>query len=263
MGFENMKKIFCLLICLILGVSVLSACTDKEKNPEIKTEDTSNLESEEKGYILKGEYLDEYKNLEVSEESKFFGTAIVNVRPKEYRDFDIPVISMESENANLVMTLMHLDSSWLEEYAISVSQSSTRAYTVAVLKAKQGMEGNVASAVTERLNDLNRGMKNYPDQMYFVENAVIEQIGNYLLVIVCDNADKVFNEFTEIMESTDLADLDVVPMLTEEERLEIENEALEVEIEKLESEIDDVIITPVEEPIEENETTVETTENEE
>jgi len=258
-----MKKILCLVICLILGLFILSGCTDKDKNSEIKTEDTTNLESEKKGYILKGEYLEEYENLEVSEESKFFGTAIVNVRPEEYRDFDIPVISMENENANLVMTLMHLDSNWLEEYAISVSQSSTRAYTVAVLKAKQGMEGYVVNAVTERLNDLSRGMRNYPDQMYFVENAVIEQVGNYLLFIVCDNADKVFKEFDEIMKTTDLADLDVVPMLTEEERLEIENEALEVEIEKLESEIDEVVITPVEEPIEENETTVETTEIEE
>lgn len=257
-----MKKILCLVISLILCLTIFSACTNNKntESSETNIDETSNLSSEDKGYILKGEYLEEYKNLEVSEESKFFGTAIVNIRPKEYRSFDIPIINMENPNSNLIMTLMHLDVSWLEEYAISASQSSTRAYTVAVLKAKQGMEGNVVNAVSERLNDLTRGMRNYPDQMYLVENAVIEQVGNYLLFIVCDNADKVYKEFEEIMESTDLADLDVIPMLTEEERLEIENEALEVEIEKLETDIDNVIITPVEEPIEEN--IVESSENE-
>lgn len=248
------KSVLCLVLCLLVCF-VLSAC--KYEEGEVNTSNiTENNETSVDVIDFKGDYLDEYKNTEVEEVRKFFGTAIVNVRPKEYRKFDIPIISETDEGANLVSNLLHLELEWLEEYAMSVSQSNTRAYTVAIVKPKVEYIENVISAVSLRLNDLERTMVNYPDQMYLVENAIVEQVGDYLVILVCDNSDEVFKQIYNVMSSCDLGDLKEVSMMTEEERKSIEDKALNEEISKLSEDIEEVVVTPyvepeVEEPIEE------------
>ena len=116
------------------------------------------------------------------------------------------------------MSLMHLKEEYFENYAISTSQSNTRAYTVALLKAEYGYEEQIINSIGERISDLYVSVKNYPDQLYLLENAIIEQVGDYLFVIICDNSDKVFEELKKVMINTDLTTLEVVPYMTDEER---------------------------------------------
>ena len=95
--------------------------------------------------------------------------------------------------------------------------------------------------------------------MYLLNNAEIHQVGDFLVVVICDNADEVYKEFYEIMETVDLSNLNEVPMMTEKERKKIEDESLKKDIEALYEEIEEVVVTPVEEPIEEPEISVEET----
>ena len=251
-----MKKIVLYIVCLVCIVCCLSACSKKEEvvQPTI-------TDSEDVATVLefKGEYLKEYKNMEVPEVRKFLGTAVVNVRPKEYRKFDLPVISNTDTDFKLALNLMHLEEEWLDDYVISVAKGNTRAYTVAFLKPKSAFVEQVVTSVEYRLDDLNRTLTNYPDQMYLLNNAEIHQVGDFLVIVICDNADEVYKEFYEIMETVDLSNLNEVPMMTEKERKKIEDEALKKDIEKLYEEIEEVVVTPVEEPIEEPEETVEET----
>lgn len=244
-----MKKVLLSIICIVCIVSCLSACSKKEEVVEVP----NTVENEDIANVLefKGEYLKEYKNMEVPEVRKFLGTAVVNVRPKEYRKFDLPVISNTDTDFKLVMNLMHLEEEWLDDFVISITKGNTRAYTVAFLKPKSNYVEQVVTSVKYRLEDLNRTLVNYPDQMYLLNNAEINQVGDFLVIVICDNADKVYKEFYEVMESVDLANLNEVPMMTENERKKIEDEALQKEIDLLYEEIDEVIVTPVEEPIEE------------
>lgn len=240
-------SILFLILFLILG---LSACN---KNVDDKDEDKSSVgvETIQPKVELKGNYLEVYKNIAAPEVSKFLGTMIVNVRPEEYRIADIPIISTTDKDADMILTLMHLNPEYLDEYAVSTSQNNTRAYSVAIVKAKKGYEENVGVGLSTRIDDLKRGVKNYPDQLYLVDNVVMEQIGDYLVFIVCDNADEVYKEFYKVMSSTDLNDLNVVSMMTEVERLEIENKYLEQEKENMDAEIEEVVITPIEKSIDE------------
>lgn len=240
------KKSLISLLLIVLLVLTLSSCGKPDNdNSEVTPEpsETANTPTIE----LKGEYLEEYEGVEAPEVSKFLGTMIMNVRPEEYRISDIPIISMQDKDSDMVMTLMHLNPEYLEEFAVSASQSNTRAYSVAIVKAKKGFEENIVVGLSTRIDDLRRGVKNYPDQIYLVDNLVMEQVGDYLVFIVCDNADDVYEEFYKVMSSTDLNDLFMVPMMTDAERLEIENKFLEREKENINSEIGEVIVTPVEE----------------
>lgn len=245
------KRMLILFLTLIIGLGTavtLSSCSKPVENIEPSPVESENNESK---IELKGEYLDNYKEVNAPEVSKFLGTMIVNIRPEDYRISDIPIISTTDKDADMIFTLMHLNAGYLEEYAVSTSQSNTRAYSVAIVKAKKGYEEEVVVGLSTRIDDLRRGVKNYPDQLYLVDNVVMEQVGDYLVFIICDNADKVYDEFYKVMVSTDLNDLTVVSMMTEAERLEIENKYLEQEKQNINSEIGEVIVTPIsEEPIE-------------
>lgn len=243
-----------LLISILCGLLIFSCCACENKNSNEKVENSEppvkEVEvSENVTLTLKGEILDEYKDIEGLDISKFLGTAIVKVRPEEYRNQDIPVITEDDTKADLVFTLMHLNPEYLEEYAISVSESNTRAYTVAIVKAKPNFEEELTVGYSQRLEDLSKSMKKYPDQMYLLEHIKLEQIGDYLVLIVCDNAEEVYNQIYNVMEKLDLDLIEPVPLMTDEEREQIEKEALNKELSAIDSEVEDIIVTPVEEPI--------------
>lgn len=243
-----------LLISILCGLLIFSCCACENKKLDERVENSEppvkEVEiSENVTLTLKGKFLDEYADVEGLDISKFLGTAIVKVRPEEYQNQDIPVITKDDTKADLVFTLMHLNPEYLEEYAISVSENNTRAYTVAIVKAKPNFEEELTVGYSQRLEDLSKSMKNYPDQMYLLEHIKLEQIGDYLVLIVCDNAEEVYNQIYNVMEKLDLDLIEPVPLMTDEEREQIEKDALNKELSAIDSEVEDVIVTSVEEPV--------------
>lgn len=243
-----MKKFLLFFIVLVLVFSMCSC-----KNKEEVVESPSDEKTISSTITLKGSILDEYKAVEGKELEKFLATAIVNVRPKEYRKNDIPVFSNSMQNATVMLNLMHLDEIIVDSYIISASQNNTRAYTVAICKAKAGYEPQLVNAYNMRIEDLKRINKEYPDQMYLINNYEMHQVGEYLVLVICDNSDKVFAEIKKVMTNYDLTTLIEVPMLTDLERENIENDALEEVLEEMEKDIREVVITPVEEDIQSEE----------
>lgn len=237
-----MKK-FLLILLSILLVFSLCSCTKNIVEEEVVTDEKTISST----VTLKGNVLDVYKDIEGYELEKFLATAVVNVRPKEFRKNDIPIITKNMPNSNIMLNLMHIDESVVEKFVISASQNNTRAYTVAICKANPGMEQQLVTAYNKRVEDLRRINKEYPDQMYLIDNYEMHQVGEFLVLVVCDNSDKVFEELKKVMTNYDLTTLVEVPMLTELERENIENDALEKVLEDMDKEIKEVVITPVEE----------------
>lgn len=263
-----MKRV--LIICLsLLMVFSLCACGEKEPEDVVETppvvEEPSTEPSSE--YNFKGEYLKEYADEKYNdlEINKFLGTAIVKIRPEEYQISDIPVISKDSPNAEQVFTLLHLDPDWLVNYAISASPSATRAYTFAVMQATPYSEELLVGAIENRMADLYQQVKDYPDQLYLVENSIVTQLGDFVVFIVCDNADRVYQELAKVFDSMDLDTIQSVPYMTDEERKVIEDAAFNEDTSDLFSDIGEVEVTPVDENgeviVEEVETVPENTEN--
>lgn len=249
-----MKKILLLILSIVFVFSLCACNSDTEDKPiETSNGDVENSEYVEvevsENIVLKGTFLSEYSDAKYEglDIGKFLGTAIVNVRPEEYRKNDIPIISGDSPNADLVLNSMFLKEEYLENFAISVSLNSTRAYTVAIMEAAPYCEEYLVKGVEQRIRSLYEQVKDYPDQLYLVDNAVVTQMGNFLVLVICDNAQDVCKAIDEVMTNTDLTTLKSVPYMTEEERIAIENEALEKEISDLSTDIGEVVVTSVEE----------------
>jgi len=241
-----MKRLSAIALCFLMLFS-LCACGDKDvEEPPVEEVVPEVVVTED--LVLRGEFLSEYTEIDAPDINKFLGTAIVNVRPEEYRKNDIPIISENSPDANLYFTLMYLKPEYLDSYAFVTSESNTRAYTIAIMKAKPNCEEYLVNAINMRIADLYEDVKDYPDQLYLLENHIINQVGDYLVFVVCDNADDVFNTIANVMANTDLTTIEPVPYMTDEERSEIEKAVLTKELNSLEDSIGDVIVTPVEAP---------------
>ena len=247
---DKMKRIYLIALSCFL-ILALCACSNNEKPSDIvEKPPVSEVEVDMGNDIkltLKGDFLDEYSDpvFDGLDVNKFLGTAIVKVRPEEYQAFDIPIISEDSPDAKKVLSLMHLSTEYLDSYAISTTTNVTRAYTVAIIKPTAYSEEFILDAFDSRIYDLYSQVKDYPDQLYLVENFVLKQVGDFIVFIICDNADEVFDAIFKVMGNTDLTTIVPVPYMTEEERVAIEEEVLKAENLSLEEEIGEVIVTPV------------------
>lgn len=241
------NKIFLFIFIIFSFLFLLIGCSNNSKDVDEKSSEPVQEIEVQNDIVLKGTFLEDYKDIDAQDINKFLGTAIVNVRPEEYRKNDIPVISDKSPNADLVFTLMHLKPEMLETYAISTSASNSRAYCVAIIKPYVEYSEQVMVSISERIEDLLKNVKDYPDQLYVVENHKMQQVGDYIVLVICENSDKVFEELVKVMENTDLTTLNSVPMFTDDERDKFYQDALNKELEEIESEIGEVTVTPVEE----------------
>lgn len=222
-----MKKFFSLFIAFILICS-LTACGENEESLLIEDNETNTEEEivEENTFEYIGEFLKEYENIEASDTSKFLGTVIVKVRPEEFQRTDIPIISKDSENAQTILSLAHLKEEWLDDYAISISLSNVRSYTVIIAKAKPLCEENMINAISQRAGDIAKIGTVYPDQGMvpdkYCDGPLDGDFFNYYAFIVCDNADEVYDEINRVLNNRDLTDIRIIPTLTESEREAIE-----------------------------------------
>lgn len=240
-------KRFILVFLILVCIMNFSACKKNEENnlsgEESKEPVSEILTMDER--ILRGNISEVFKESKGSDVNKFLGTAILNVRPEEYRTSDIPIVSEKDKNADLVFTLLHLNPSYFEEYAISVSMNMTRVYTVLIVKINPGYEPYFLNSIRSRLDDLSSVAENYPDQEYILEHMVLETVGQYNILIICDNAEDVFKELYPVVMDWDLTNIKVVPWLTEEEREVLETDALQNELDEIEADLLDIIVTPI------------------
>lgn len=203
---------------------------------------------------LKGNFLSVYDDIEGHEIEKFLATAIVNVRPEEYRNNDFPIITEDDKNADLIFTLMGFRPEDTMEFAISTTNSNSRAYCVAIVEPKEMLFENVYMGIANRITDIQRSVADYPDQVAVANDYVFEQMSQYLILVICENADAVYEQLVKVMASADLSDLESVPGFTDEERESYYQEALEEEITQIESEVGEVTVTPIEDPYPSEET---------
>lgn len=258
----KIKNIILLILSFCLCFSLIG-CKDEtvDETPTV-SEPVQEIEVSE-DITLKGNFLDIYDDIEGHDIEKFLATAIVNVRPEEYRNNDFPIITADDKNADLIFTLMGFKPEDTLEFAISTTNSNSRAYCVAIVKPNDVFFENVYLGMSNRIADLQRSVSDYPDQVAVVDTCKFEQVGEYLVLVICENSDKVFEQLYKVMSSTDLSDLESVAGFTEEERNSYYDKALEEEISQIESGVGEVTVTPVEDPYpsEETNTSVETNTN--
>lgn len=95
-----------------------------------------------------------------------------------------------------------LDVSVLENKSVYISSQNSNADEVAVFQLKTGEKvAPVMSAVNERIQDKLDSFESLnPAECEKVKNAFAENIGSYVIVVICDNAEHAKEVIDEIMQ---------------------------------------------------------------
>ena len=96
----------------------------------------------------------------------------------------------------LAETTFHLNPDDVEEYTIQKGMINTGLETVAVVKAKEGKVDAVKASLEEYLKDL-KALALYPGEPEAVEGAVLEVVGNYVIVTVVPDYEGTGTNFSE------------------------------------------------------------------
>lgn len=97
---------------------------------------------------------------------------------------------------SILKDIYQLSPSDVEEYVINIPMMNVKASEVAIIKAKSGKLDTVKKAVEARKASLEDQWKTYlPDQYELVKKGRIVTVGDYLLFIICEDSQKVENNF--------------------------------------------------------------------
>lgn len=119
-------------------------------------------------------------------------TEVINVA--EFRDE-----LEELDDTILTNVYTSLQLSDVERYKVYVNSTSAKAEELAIFEAKDEAKAeNVLQAVNERIEDLRFGFEGYlPEELNYIENAVVKKEGKYVLFAVGQNYEKINEVFLE------------------------------------------------------------------
>lgn len=94
---------------------------------------------------------------------------------------------------DFIMNYYGIDVSTLDEYVFSMSEAAISAETVVILKAKDAGSTSALSASLQTVIDQKRSeMENYlPEQFEIVDKSSVQVKGNYVYLVISENADAI------------------------------------------------------------------------
>lgn len=145
--------------------------------------------------------LEDFMN-DIDAEEKEIGDLLVYVKSKDnesvfetIKNTKTPVFGMMMEvTKDQVKDVLNIEESDVEEFLMKMPMMMTQSNTYIIVKPASGKENVVKDALEEYMSKLETQWQNYlPDQYELVKNRKVEKIGDYLIYIVSNNNDLVFN----------------------------------------------------------------------
>lgn len=192
---KNIKSVkYTLIIILLILLSVtVTGCKSNENN----------------------QGLEYYGNITVSDENKILGDIILSLFPDELKEENVPIVSTEQKDSDLIFTLFNLNSEILDSYAILTSKDNSSINTIAIVAPKLAYEEEVITGLTIRISKLIDG-KDAEEKQEILGKVVLEQFldTKYLVLIIDDNSDIIFKEIGKGLANLDSTQVDVIENIT-------------------------------------------------
>lgn len=192
---KNIKSVkYTLIIILVILLSVtVTGCKSNENN----------------------QGLEYYGNITVSDENKILGDIILSLFPDELKEENVPIVSTEQKDSDLIFTLFNLNSEILDSYAILTSKDNSSINTIAIVAPKLSYEEEVITGLTIRISKLIDG-KDAEEKQEILGKVVLEQFldTKYLVLIIDDNSDIIFKEIGKGLANLDSTQVDVIENIT-------------------------------------------------
>ena len=114
---------------------------------------------------------------------------------KTVKETKTPVFGMMMEvTKDQVKDVFNIEESDVEEFLMKMPMMMTQSNTYIIVKPAEGKEEFVENAINDYMSRLESQWETYlPDQYELVKNRKVEKIGDYLVYIVSNNNDLVFN----------------------------------------------------------------------
>lgn len=206
-----MKKFLSLALALTLCASTLAACGNNE---DTTVEDTSNPGNTSE--VVEGDSsmdIDVDDATVVASANDRLAYIIDQARPAE----DVEAFKTETDNTNGVLTVIGMDETMVDEYAVAYSMMNVHAYTVAIVKPVEGQEEAVQTALNDYQASRVQAFEQYlPDQLAIAQSAVIINEGGYYGIVMCEGADDIAAAMVEGIKDVDSIVIDET-LATEED----------------------------------------------
>ena len=163
-----MKKLLVLALGIVMMFAVVG-CNKNERSSEVKS-----FTGEELAQIISdcGSEMTQYNE------------------PKSFDD--------ENGMGPMFLESFEADPSIIEAGAISYSMMNVKAYAIMIVKPAEGKAEDVKTMFE---NDKNINIQNFTnylaDQLEIAENAIIEEVNGYIVYVMTDDAETVFNAISE------------------------------------------------------------------
>ena len=156
------------------------------KPNEGKTEDIK-TQMKEFTDTLDNVSMEEYQGYLIYVSTSDNASVMTKVKANENRLFNNMMKLEEYENT------LGIKANQVEEILVKIPQMITTSSTYIIVKPVKGEEDNVKKALDEYMVNLEKNWATYlPDQYELVKNRKVETIGDYLVYIVSENNDLVF-----------------------------------------------------------------------
>lgn len=117
---------------------------------------------------------------------------------------DAEAFPVQSDNAAGALEFIGLSEDMMDEYAVAFSMMNVHAYAVTVTKPAEGKEDAVKIALDAFKQQKMTEFKNYlPDQLVIAEDAVVFTEGDYVGLVMCNDADAVADKIVEGLKGID------------------------------------------------------------
>lgn len=118
---------------------------------------------------------------------------------KKIKETKTPVFGMLMEvPTESIKDTLNIETTDVEEFLMRMPMMMTQSSTYIIVKPAEGKEDAVKKAIDEYMIKLENQWSTYlPDQYELVKNRKVEKIGDYLVYIVSNNNDLVFNTISK------------------------------------------------------------------
>lgn len=124
--------------------------------------------------------------------------AIVNARSEEENEY-MEVVADPAFDVYLAMQNLNVED--VQNFAVSLSMMNVKAYTISIVLPAEGKEDVVKTGMQDYVDSVVQSYQNYlPDQLAVAESAILENVGDYVVLVMCENATDVFNSIKASLE---------------------------------------------------------------
>lgn len=107
------------------------------------------------------------------------------------------VSSMSVGDKNKLKKLYDIDPSEIEDFSLFTASSNVKADEIAIIKVKDSKNlDKIKENISKRVEKQGTSFKDYlPKEYYLIENHVLKTEGNYILLAISKDSEKIQNTF--------------------------------------------------------------------